>query len=216
MGIPLKSVRDLAADEKHVVVSGEDAVLVYWAWDLESAKSEIELPGASGLELSNGRWFVSRLFVGCSEGLKIYALGAGSANLLGQYACKPVGSLFVSGNRAYLCHPEKGGTVEIVDVSEPSKVKKLGEIGRNPKSVYQGIECPMDVEVRGDLACVMDYCFGLKVFDISKLSKPRYLGGHYKFSRWWKVVSFRACTDDTHAYVGLRAALEIVKLPVTK
>lgn len=211
VGIPLRAVDDLAADTAHVAVSGEDTVLVYLASDLEEAKSEIELSGASGLELSSGR-----LFVGCSEGLKIYGLEAGVADLLGEYACKPVGSLFVSGNRAYLCHPKKGGALEIVDVSRPSSVKKLGEIGRDPESVYHGIECPMDVEVRGDLACVMDYCFGLKVFDISKLSRPRYLGGHYKFSRWWKVVSFRSCTDETHAYVGLRAALEIVKLPVMK
>ena len=90
---------------------------------------------------------------------------------------------------------------------------QLGRIGRDRESVYHGIECPLDVEVRGNLVCVADYCFGLKVFDASTIAKPRYVGGHYKFSRWWKVVSFRVCTDEKRAYVGTRAALEIVNLP---
>lgn len=206
--LPLKAVADMTADGKHVVVAGDGMVLVYRRTDLSRPAWQIDVPKPVGLFCDDGK-----LFIGCGEGLRVYALGNGAPRLVGRRSSAAVGSVFVSERRAYLCHPEKGGAVEIVDVSDVAKIKELGQIGRNPKSVYYGIECPLDVEVRGNVACVADHCFGLKVFDVSDVAKPRYLGGHYKFSRWWKVVSFRVCTDEKHAYVGTRAAMEIVNLP---
>jgi hypothetical protein len=205
--LPLSAVEDMEANASHVSIAGNGKVLIYKAASPETPAGEILAEGAAGVFLSG-----NNLFVGCKRGLKVFAM-PGGGKAIGEYRTNPVGSLFVSDGRAFLCHPEKGGTVEILDVSKPAAIRALGKIGRNPESVYQGIEHPLDVEARGNVVCVMDYCFGLKVFDISKLTRPRYLGGHYKFSRWWKVVSFRACIDDRHAFVGLRAALEIVNLP---
>jgi len=208
--LPLEEANDLAVDEKHVAVSGRGSVLIYELARLDKPKSQIELPQPYGLSLRGGV-----LFVGCAEGLRIFDMQQPPVGI-GSYACPPVGSVFVGQGRAYLCHPERGVGLEIVDVSKPSEPRKLGAISGNRDRVYEGLEQPVDVEVRGNLACVADYCFGLKVFDVSNPARPRYLGGHFRFSRWWKVVSFRVCTDEDYAFVGLRAAIEFVKLPTGK
>ncbi|MBI2190792.1 MAG: hypothetical protein HYU36_02255 [Planctomycetes bacterium] len=206
--MPLTQVADMVADRKRVAVSGSGRVILYDPTALEKPMADIPRPGASGLFLDG-----DLLYAGCGGGLAVFALDEASPRLSGQYECPLVRAVCVTAGRAYLGYEERGRGLEIVDVSNAEKPKRLGLVAGNREPIHAGIEQAFDIGVKGSFLCVADYCFGLKVFDVSEPTNVRYVGGHFRYSRWWKVANFRVCTDNRYAYVGLRAAIELVDLP---
>jgi hypothetical protein len=191
-----------------IAVTGDDHVLLSRAADPAHSVADLTVEGADGVSLGLGF-----LFVGASSGVRVFGVESFPPEPVASWNTRPIGAVSRDGSRLFACQAQKGGAVQILDVGELPAIRLVGRIGRDPESVYHGIEHPLDVAARGNIVCVMDYCFGLKAFDISRPDSPAYLGGHYRFSRWWKVVSFRACMDERQAFVGLRAALEVVNLP---
>lgn len=81
-----------------------------------------------------------------------------------------VNGVAVSGSRAYLA--ARGEGLEIVDISDPSAIRRLG-----------GIDTwdALDVAVEGSYAYVADGDNGLRVIDISDPARPQIVGGNSLF-----------------------------------
>jgi hypothetical protein len=75
-------------------------------------------------------------------------------------------TVLVVNDRAYVCEFDKG--LEILDISNPAHIVKLGQI--------EVTEQARGIEIIGNIAYVSCNTNGLKLFDISDPSKPVYLG----------------------------------------
>jgi len=111
-----------------------------------------------------------------------------------------VGSVFVSGNYAYIANI--GNRFKIVDVSDPTDPDEVGS-----EALSGLLVSAVNVHVSGNVAAVTDQVNGLHLIDVSSKSNPQ----------WESVVAiagaFDARLDGSYAYVAsISGGLDIVDI----
>ena len=139
------------------------------------------------------------------HGKYAYVSGSGKFWILdvsNPYSPKEIGSLETSGGRfrvvgnyVYLA---TGKDFEIIDVSDPTCPKIVSSL---PKKSRFRIS---DVDVKGNIAYIVEYKAGIRAIDVSDPANPVEVGFIGDYNNTWKFPAVKIWIDGNYAYVSTR------------